>query len=76
MKQLKIVPDGWLCTLGQCPPGLFVFQNCLGFKSEYGQDEMYVVESGEAFWGGTNTKEKRLSLPVQPCKTEWLKEEE
>ena len=75
MKQLRIVPDGWPCLLGECRCGLFMFKDCLGFKSEYGPDDVYVVESGEVFWGGTKSKEKRLALPVQPCKTEWWEEE-
>ena len=75
MKQLRIVPDGWPCTLGECGPGLFTYKNNLGFKSEYGQDGVYVVVSGEIFWGGTNTKENRLALPVQPCKAEWWEAE-
>ena len=35
-----LIPQGWLCSLDECPPGLFTFvfgddHNCIGFKSEY-----------------------------------------
>lgn len=53
------------CTLAECPPGLFLFGGCLGFRSEYGTDA-YVVSSGEAFWGGAKTKEERDALMVTP----------
>lgn len=63
-------------TLGQCPPGLFMFGSTLGFKSEYKteslsrpgfwQSDAYVVESGEYFWGGTSDPEAREKLIVAP----------
>lgn len=53
------------CILAACPPGLFVYEGCLGFKTEYA-DEYFVVASGEAFWGGTNIKEARAALWVMP----------
>lgn len=66
-----------LTTLGDCPPGLFLFEGrCLGFKSEYKtesksrpgfwQSDAYVVESGEYFWGGTSQPEWREQLMVLP----------
>lgn len=58
------------CTLAQCPPGLFLFGNCLGFKSEYRSDaghiEAFVVASGEYFWGGAKSSEEREGLMVHP----------
>lgn len=58
------------CTLDECPPGLFILGNCLGFKSEYrtekGLTEAYVVASGEFFWGGAKTGEERDALLVTP----------
>lgn len=48
-KDLVLIPNGWPCTLAECPPGLFMFGKCLGFKSEYAND-IFVVDSGEAFW--------------------------
>lgn len=58
------------CTLEECPPGLFLFGDCLGFKTEYqnagGGTQAYVVESGEAFGGGAKTAEEREKLMVYP----------
>jgi hypothetical protein len=58
------------CTLADCPPGLFWFGDCLGFKSEYGDNygnsEAFCVESGEYFWGGTTDKTAREKLTVTP----------
>lgn len=36
MKQLILVPEGWPCTLRECPPGNFVLNDQLCFKTEYG----------------------------------------
>jgi hypothetical protein len=77
MKRLAIVPNGWPCTLLECPPGIFLYHDTVGFKSEYGCGpnaetiEVFVCESGEAFWGGTHTNEARHALIVQPCETKW-----
>lgn len=58
------------CTLDECPPGLFIFGNCLGFKSEYrtlqGASESYLVSSGEFFWGGANNPNEQGALMVTP----------
>lgn len=56
--------------LDQAPPGLFIFGDCLGFKTEYrtneGRVEAYVVASGEFFAGGTSTVAERNALMVTP----------
>lgn len=56
--------------LDECPPGLFLFGNCLGFKSEYrtasGYTEAFCVESGESFQGGAKSSEAREALLVIP----------
>ena len=70
MKQLIIVPDGWPCTLAECPPGFFVIEESLCLKSEYGDNEAY-VDSGEYFARGTTSKEKRANVIVQPVKAVW-----
>lgn len=67
MKIITIVPSGFRCTLDECTPGLFLFNNTIGFKSEYGDCEVFVVESGEYFWGGATTKEEQKKLKVIPC---------
>jgi len=69
------------CPLSECPPGLFWFGETLGFKTEYGAAEwlpdtqtftigrysdVYVVESGEAFWGGVSNRDERENLIVTP----------
>lgn len=56
--------------LAECPPGLFLCGDCLGFKSEYrsedGKSEAFVVESGEYFWGGATSKDARELIMVHP----------
>lgn len=58
------------CTLAECPPGLFIFNGGIGFKSEYstpeGSPDAYVVSSGEYFWGGTSDRKARDALVVIP----------
>lgn len=70
-----------IVTLGECPPGLFLFEDTLGFKSEYKtesqsrqgfwQSDAYVVESGEYFWGGTSDPIARERLTVLPLDPVW-----
>lgn len=38
MKQLVLVPNGWACSYAECPPGFFVNNGQLCFKSEYSED--------------------------------------
>ena len=56
-------------SLSECPPGLFLFEKCLGFKSEYGNDA-FVVASGEYFWGGAKSRKDRDALRVVPVEIE------
>ena len=68
-KRYLIEPEGWPCTLAHCRPGLFMRDGTLGLKTEYlsaGKLEVYVCESGEAFWGGTAEEKSRSALEVQP----------
>lgn len=61
MKNKKIV------ELEDCPIGLFIKGNTLCVKTEYGNDDAYIVWSGERFWGGAKTIEelgKVLVLPI------------
>ena len=52
MKQVKINPDGWEVKIESCPPGFFMYENQLCFKTEYRQEngdiEVY-CDSGETF---------------------------
>jgi hypothetical protein len=79
MKHLCLEPEGWPCPLSECPPGLFVFNNIVGFKSEYGRvdedrrySDVFCADSGEYFWGGESNKEAREALVVQPVKAHWV----
>lgn len=53
------------CTLSDCPTGLFMFGKTLCFKSNY-YGYVYVVETGETFWGGTFVNGERDKLMVRP----------
>lgn len=60
---VTLVPNGWPCTLAECPPGPFASPDGgLGFKTEYGSTravdgvlkvthlpDVYCLESGEAW---------------------------
>lgn len=78
MKRLVLEPSGWQCTLEECPAGLFVYENTVGFKSEYRTNGIIEVfcDSGEVFWGGVNSTKERDKLIVQPVVTEWEEYEE
>lgn len=49
MKNKKLV------KLKDCPIGLFIKNGTLCAKTEYGNDDAYIVWSGERFWGGAKT---------------------
>ena len=55
--------DGKEMHLGEYPHGLFVYENTLCFKDEY--NDSYIISSGEAFWGGTKTKDERDNLIIK-----------
>jgi len=40
MKRLVLEPYGWPCSLGDCPPGPFLYENTVCFKTEYGAMEL------------------------------------
>lgn len=75
MRTLQIVPDGWPCTLEECPPGFFIVGEDLCFKTEYhtekGESEAY-CHTGEYFVGGAASSEARAALVVQPVAAEWV----
>lgn len=61
--------------LSDCPPGLFIFEGTLCFKSEYhstnehtgfSKTDAYVVDGGEYFWGGASHEKNREDLMVTP----------
>lgn len=68
---MKIIKKSLPCRLVDCPPGLFMYNGTLGFKSEYFAStpikmEVFCVESGEFFWGGTSDFLIRAHLLVTP----------
>lgn len=84
MRRLMIEPNGWPCTLKECPPGHFTYRDDLCFKTEYrcattasspnGKIEAY-CESGEFFVGGADTEDAREQLVVQPVVAQWIDED-
>lgn len=76
MKRLVMMPDGWPCTLGECRPGHFIYQDRLCFKDEYGSAGNSYNEAGEIFWGGTTDRQDRNTLTVQPVLPIWEEYEE
>ncbi len=54
-----------LVPLRDCPIGLFIKDNTLCVKTEYG-NEAYIVSSGEYFWGGAKTKQQIGDVLVLP----------
>lgn len=73
-RELIITPNGWPCTLEQCPPGHFVHDGMLCFKTEYktneGKIEAY-CSSGEFFVGGCADEPCRKTVQVQPVTSSW-----
>lgn len=65
-------------TLQECPPGFFLFEDCLCFKTEYKTSDGWLEvynEGGEAFWGGQTKKYGVKKLIVQPVTTKWIEKE-
>lgn len=71
---MTLWPSGDPCPLASCPPGPFLWRgspglDVLGIKTEYGpagQPAVYVAESGEHFWGGTDDWDDLGALIVTP----------
>ena len=82
MRQLRVVPCDMPIRLVECPPGLFLFgveaaEPSVGFKTEYGAHnphdmEVYCIDSGEAFWGGVDSRSNLGDLQVMPARLEWV----
>jgi hypothetical protein len=66
-KIIVVTPKGWPCQLGS-HRGLFMFGDTLCLASAYG--DAYIVDDGQAFWGGTDKKQDRAELMVQPVVVE------
>lgn len=54
-----------LVPLRNCPVGLFICNDVLCVKTEYG-NEAYIISSGEYFWGGAKTKQQIGDVLVLP----------
>lgn len=66
-------------TLAEAPTGLFYFGTILAMKTEYltkGHPDCFLVESGEAFWGGVSDLGERDALEVVPVRLTWAHEED
>jgi len=70
VKQLILNPDGWPIPLGECPPGFFVYEGQLCFKSEYAAEMQIYNSAGENF-----CVKDRDKLIVQPVFAEWIDDE-
>jgi hypothetical protein len=73
MKRLELKPSGFPCTLSECEPGFFLFNDELCFKSKYTNDDGTpdaYCESGESFWGGVSTVKELRNIIVQPLFSE------
>lgn len=65
-----------LVTLADCPPGFFLFDGEVHFKTKYATEvpdgsgqwwpDAYCGSYGEFFWGGAMTHEDRARLLVRP----------
>jgi len=67
MKRLTLEPNGWPCTLAECPAGAFIHSGeHLGFKTEYNMANDHRTlaynEAGECFCAGDDT----IVQPVDP----------
>lgn len=70
-KQFVVVPEGWPCSVEDCPPGLFVCDDRLCLKTNHLTNGPYCCGTGEIFWGGTGNEEDRQTLQVQPVVAVW-----
>lgn len=71
MKRLVMLPEGWPCTLAECRPGFFLWEEHLCLKDEYGSADGSYNEAGERFWGGVTDAAEREKLVVQPVEPKW-----
>jgi hypothetical protein len=64
-RELKIIPKGWPCPLGECPAGLFVYDGILCVKTA--AHGSILANGNEAWYGATSIRH----LMVQPCEAVW-----
>ena len=73
--RIEIKPSDFECYLKDCPPGLFLKENMIGLKTEYGHCEAF-CDTGEAFWSGAKGKEELARVKVVPLEYEVIDEDE
>lgn len=56
------------CRLKNCPIGLFIYDDELCIKTEYGCGYCYIISTGEIFRGGIDNRSKLSQLLVYPVK--------
>jgi hypothetical protein len=65
-----------LLALADCPVGLFMKDDELCLKTEYGDNngriDAYIVSTGEFFWGGTSKPQDQRKVLVQPVEVDAL----
>lgn len=67
-KTFLLEPNGWPCALTECPPGPFLCDGELSFKSEPGADGQIRVfnGTGQTLWAGTGSFAEVCKIVVQP----------
>lgn len=69
--KIELVENGPMRTLYACPPGPFLYDGIVGFKSEYRDNTGFVHafnEGGEYFWAQAQNHWEQSQLVVQPLK--------
>lgn len=78
MRRIELKPRAWAYTLEDCPPGFFLFEGQVCFKSEYRtscSDQLVEAfnSAGEFFWGNAKSSEDRKKIMVLPVVAEWVR---
>ena len=63
-KRIELIPHGWPCALEDLAPGLFLFHGTICLLNDYG--DAFLINGGNAFWGGTDSHADIAKLIVQP----------
>jgi len=72
MKEIIVTPDGWMCKLSDCPPGFFMYEGNLCFKTKYrnldGNEQVY-FDSGETFCVPNNPMVQPVNYETREIET-------
>jgi hypothetical protein len=74
MKRLLIEPSGWPCTLKECPPGFFLYEKQLCFKTEYGKAINFQGPYEPDAYNSAGEHFCLLDAEVQPVTDRWEEE--